>query len=126
MPLPNGRMHPRVSAAASRRPLTNQSECLNLYVHPSVGCRFTVGGLPMKTWLGLVVFVGMLVCLPPARQSRSDEPADETAADQRLQAVKELLEQSIDWYDVLPEAEATAGLRRQVVLRWRNAVRTNT
>ena len=65
----------------------------------------------MKPWLGLVMFVGMSVWLAPARQSRSDE-----AADERLQAVKELLEQSVDWYDVLVGAEAKADLRPQVVL----------
>lgn len=80
----------------------------------------------MKTWLGLVVFVGMSVWLAPARQLRSQEAADETAADKSLQAVKEVLEQSVDWYDVLPEAEAKVGLRPQIVLSWRNAVRTNT
>src|SRR5262249_37315995 len=31
----------------------------------------------------------------------------------------------VDWYDVLTETDATAGLRPQVVLRWRNAERIN-
>jgi hypothetical protein len=106
--------------------LKNQSECLNLAVHTSVGYRFTVGELTMKTWLGLVVFVGMSVWFPPARQLRSQEAADETAADDPPPAVKEVLEQSVDWYDVLPEAEAKVGLRPQIVLSWRNAVRNTT
>ena len=80
----------------------------------------------MKTWLGLVVFIGLSVCFLPARQLRSQEAADETAADKQLQAVKEVLEQSVEWYDVLPGAEAKVGLRPQIVLSWRNAVRTNT
>ncbi len=80
----------------------------------------------MKTWLGLVVFVGMSVWFLPAPQSRSDEAANESGADERQQAIKELLEQSVDWYDVLPGDEADVGLRPQVVLRWRNAERVNT
>lgn len=80
----------------------------------------------MKTWLGLVAFVGLLLAFPLAQQSRCDESGNETDDDARLQAIKKLLEQSVDWYDVLPDAEATTGLRPQVVLRWRNAVRVNT
>jgi hypothetical protein len=80
----------------------------------------------MKPWLGLVVFVGMCAWFAPPRQSCSDEPASDSAADERLQAIKELLEQSVDWYDVLSAAEAKDGLRPQVVLRWRNAERVNT
>jgi hypothetical protein len=68
----------------------------------------------------------MSVWFPPAWQLRSLEAADETAADEPLQAVKEVLEQSVDWYDVLPEAEAKVGLRHQIVLSWRNAVRSTT
>jgi hypothetical protein len=80
----------------------------------------------MKTWLGVVVFVGMAVWLAPARHLRSQDAADKTADDKSLQKAKELLEQSVDWYDVLPEAEAKVGLRPHVVVSWRNAVRTNT
>jgi hypothetical protein len=80
----------------------------------------------MKTWLGLVVFVGLSVWFPPARQLRSQEAADETATDEPLPAVKEAVERSVDWYDVLPEAEAKVGLRPQIVLSWRNAVRSST
>src|SRR5947207_8713874 len=80
----------------------------------------------MKTWLGLVVFVGISAWFPPARQLRSHEAADETAADERLQAVKDVLEQSIGWYDVLPKAEAKVGLHPQIVLSWRNPVRNTT
>jgi hypothetical protein len=80
----------------------------------------------MKTWLGLVMFVGMSVWFLPARQLCSLAAADETAADEPLQAVKEVLEQSVDWYDVLPEAEAKVGLRPQIVLSWRNTVRSTT
>jgi hypothetical protein len=80
----------------------------------------------MKPWLGLVVFVGMSVCMLASRPARSEDAASNAAADERLQEVKELIEQSVEWYEVLPEAEAKATLRPQVVLRWRNAERTNT
>jgi hypothetical protein len=82
----------------------------------------------MKSWLGLVVvvFVGMSVWFSPARPLHSHEAADETAADEPLQAVKEVLEQSVDWYDILPEAEAKVGLHPTIVLSWRNAVRSTT
>src|SRR5262245_50112525 len=105
--------------------LTCQSECLTLNIIGPSAMAFSAGGLTMKPWLGLVVVVGMSVCVLAPRPSRSDDASD-TAADERLQAVKELIEQSVDWYDVLPGAEAKAAMRPQVVLRWRNAERTNT
>lgn len=91
----------------------------------------------MKTWLGLFVLVAISIGLGPARPSRSEETpprpeepaaeaAEETAADKRLRATKELVEQSVGWYDVLPDAEAKVGLKAQVVLRWQNTVRVNT
>ena len=80
----------------------------------------------MKTWLGMVAVAGMSVWFLPTRPLCSNAAADETAADERLQQVKEVLEQSVDWYDVLPAAEAKVGLRPQIVLSWRNAVRTST
>ena len=81
----------------------------------------------MKTWLGLIVVLGVSLSFGPAPQSRADEDPDQTdTGDERLQAVKELVEQSVDWYDILPEPDAKARLRPQVVLRWRNAVRVQT
>jgi hypothetical protein len=80
----------------------------------------------MKPSHGLVVFVGICTGFALAAQLRSEEPAGDASADERLQEIKELLEQSVDWYDVLATADAKVGLRPQVVLRWRNAERTNT
>src|SRR5215469_9755376 len=98
-----------------------------------VGLFFAPCRLAMKIWLGLIVLLGMTVSIAPARQSRADETAGQADAagqpdtdDERLRAAKELLDQSVDWYDVLPEAQAKAGLRPQVVLRWRNAERIST
>jgi hypothetical protein len=61
-----------------------------------------------------------------AWQSRSDETPDKTEADAHLRTIKELLERAINWYDVLPHAEAKVRLRPQVVLRWQNPVRIQT
>ena len=81
----------------------------------------------MKSWLGLIVLMGISVSFGSARWSHAEQTADEAKTDDaRLRAVKELLEQSVDWYEVLPEANAKAGLRPQVVLSWQNAVRNNT
>jgi len=79
----------------------------------------------MKPWLGLVVLVGICFGIAPAGQSRAEETASDST-DERLQQIKDLLEQSVDWYDVFATADGKDGLRPQVVLRWRNAERTNT
>ncbi|MGE5193080.1 MAG: hypothetical protein ACM3U2_11320 [Deltaproteobacteria bacterium] len=80
----------------------------------------------MKFRLWLTVLVGISVALLTAWPSRSDETGDGTGADEQLAKIKELLEQAIDWYDVLPDAEAKTRLRPQVVMRWRNQVRLQT
>lgn len=79
----------------------------------------------MKTWFGLVVLAGLL--FGPVGPSRAEDPVDEAGADeQRLRELKELLEQSVEWYDVFPDADAKDELRPKIVMRWQNAVRTNT
>jgi hypothetical protein len=80
----------------------------------------------MKTWHGLCVLVGVSAVFGLARKSCSKESAADAAADERLQVEKQLLEDSVDWYDVLPERDAKVGQRPEVVLRWQNAVRVNT
>src|SRR5579872_4144047 len=81
----------------------------------------------MKTCLGVIVLVATSISFWPGLRSHADESSEQTDVDdQRLKAIKELIEQSVDWYNVLPESEAKAGLQPQVVLRWRNAVRINT
>jgi hypothetical protein len=47
--------------------------------------------------------------------------ASESAADEPI--MQEVIDKSIDWYDVLPDADAKTPLRPQAVLRWRNVVR---
>jgi hypothetical protein len=81
----------------------------------------------MKIWLGVIVLIGVSASFGQAQHSRADETGDQNAADdERLQAIKELVEQSVDWYDVLPESGAQAGLRPQLVMQWRNAERVRT
>jgi hypothetical protein len=80
----------------------------------------------MKTRLWQTVLVGIAVTLLVARPSRSDEPADGAAAEEQFRKIKELLDRSVDWYDVLPSAEADRRLPPDIVLRWRNPVRTQT
>lgn len=79
----------------------------------------------MRTWLGLVVFIGMSVWFSPTRQVRSQEAPGETVGGEGQQ-VKEVLEHSVDWYEVVPDADAKVGLRPQIVLSWRNAERSST
>jgi len=80
----------------------------------------------MKICLWQAVLVGFSVTLLMARPSRSDEAADRNAADEQARKIKELVEKAVDWYDVLPAAGAETRLRPEVVLSWRNTVRTQT
>ena len=50
-----------------------------------------------------------------------DQSADETSA--RNQKIKETMEASVKWYELLPNAEARTALTPQVALRWINASR---
>jgi hypothetical protein len=76
----------------------------------------------MKNHLERVMLVGVFMVVA-AWHSRWGAIAEESVAEQ---PIKELLEQAIDWYDVLPAAESKERLRPQIVLRWQNPVRTQT
>jgi hypothetical protein len=76
----------------------------------------------MRTCRSLIVLVGMALTFVPTPERR----ADETRPDDPLRKVKELLEQSANWYDLLPRAEATVRLRPEFVLRWQNPLRGGT
>lgn len=91
-----------------------------------VSSRVSIGErLAMKTRLESIVLVALSLAFGLAWPSHADEP-DNADGDEQLTKVKETLEQSIDWYAVLPDNEAKAPLRPQIVIRWRNAVRVNT
>jgi hypothetical protein len=51
------------------------------------------------------------------RQGKGDDPNEEP------KKLNDLIEGSIDWYDVFPAADSTTRLTPQPVLRWRNAAR---
>jgi hypothetical protein len=74
----------------------------------------------MKSRLGLIALATTSLVFGPAWLTRSDEPDEQQAR------IKELLEQALNWYDVLPDAQAKDRLSPQIVLRWQNPVRVQT
>lgn len=78
----------------------------------------------MRISFSLLVMV-RFAALPIAIVSNS-HTAQPGAADDLQEETKklsELIEKSIDWYDVLPDVSAKTTLRPQAVLRWRNVAR---
>src|SRR5262245_45489972 len=67
---------------------------------------------------GLVV--AALIQPVPSRGA-DDRPAEDAAA--RNQKIKEAMEASVKWYEVLPSAEASTPLNPKVAMRWINASR---
>ncbi len=64
--------------------------------------------------LWALTFLGIASGIP-------DWVASLNAADDPIK--QEVIDKSIDWYEVLPDADAKTPLRPQAVLRWRNVVR---
>jgi hypothetical protein len=95
-------------------------ECLS-----SARGRFCFQGFAMKIRLERMMWAGFFVAVAAGHLS-SAAIAEEPAADQQRQSLKQLLEQSTDWYDLFPDAEAKDRLRPQIVMRWQNPVRTQT
>jgi len=54
---------------------------------------------------------------PTPQPPKKDEPPEEP------ERLNEVIEKSIDWYDVFPDADAEKGLQPVPVMRWRNVVR---
>jgi hypothetical protein len=76
------------------------------------------GASGMKTcsfFIALAIAAVALLSLPQALLA-------EDAADAAEQKIQQLMQESLDWYTLLPKAGRTP-LRPQVVLRWRNAAR---
>jgi hypothetical protein len=85
--------------------------------------RFSIR-LPQPIWVGLATVVLMVVAgLMHSVQSHAadDRSAEETSA--RNQKIKEAMEASVKWYELLPNAAATTPLTPQVAIRWINATR---
>src|SRR5689334_9809375 len=66
-------------------------------------------------WCGVCVLglPGTGAADPPAKDDPPEEPS-------RLNGV---IEKSVNWYDVLPDADAATALTPVPVIRWRNVVR---
>jgi len=58
----------------------------------------------------------------PSRSARCEQPAAADAQEE-TKKLSDLIEKSVDWYEVLPEVSAKDALRPQPVMRWRNVAR---
>jgi hypothetical protein len=73
-----------------------------------------------------VVGVLLLGCLAWAlilRGTGGAEPPGKDDPPEEPKRLNEVIEKSVSWYDLLPEADATTPLRPQPVIRWRNVAR---
>jgi len=64
--------------------------------------------------------VALAVVLPCARAA--DPPEKDTDPDEPKK-LNELIEKSVNWYDVFPDDEAKTALTPKPVMRWRNVIR---
>jgi hypothetical protein len=69
----------------------------------------------------LAALAVLTLALPVAADSADDPPPGET--DDRNLKIQKVMEASVEWYELLPKADARGPLKPQVVLSWRNAVR---
>src|SRR5438132_13490284 len=78
----------------------------------------------MRTGLCLAVILSWeLLPVAQVMAVRADDPpaADDSQAEAKK--LNDLIERSIDWYELLPDADAKTPLRPQPVMRWRNVAR---
>ncbi len=73
----------------------------------------SVLGLLLGCLAWALLFPGARGADPPGKDDPPEEP----------KKINDLIEQSVNWYDVLPSADATTPLTPQPVIRWRNVVR---
>jgi hypothetical protein len=69
------------------------------------------------------VLLGCLACVLVVEGTWSADPPAKADPTEEPKKLNEVIEKSINWYDVLPEPDATTPLTPQPVLRWRNVVR---
>lgn len=71
------------------------------------------------------ILVGLLLGCPASllAGSCSAEPPRDQAASEEPKKLNELIEKSVNWYDVFPTSESATRLDPQPVLRWRNVIR---
>ena len=78
----------------------------------------------MKTQRCLIASLAWgLLAIAFAPTGRADDPPAVDDLQAETKKLNELIEKSIDWYEVLPSADSNTPLRPQPVLRWRNAAR---
>jgi hypothetical protein len=68
-----------------------------------------------------LVLVALLDVTSSQLSHADDAPVDEPEA--KTSRLKELIEESVDWYEVLPDADAANPLPPHSVLSWQNSVR---
>jgi len=74
----------------------------------------------MKTASRMTGLLAMIALVLAAR-SRAEEPEDEPQVETKK--LNDVIEGSIDWYDLYPDPSAKDPMRPQPVLRWRNVAR---
>jgi hypothetical protein len=72
-----------------------------------------VGGVLLGCLAWWLILQGTGAAEPPGKDALPEEP----------KKLNEVIEKSVNWYDVLPAADSTNPLPPQPVLRWRNVVR---
>lgn len=78
----------------------------------------------MKTHLCLIAcLAGGLLAIAISPVGRADDPPAVDDAQEETKKLNEFIEKSIDWYEILPSADAQTPLRPQPVVRWRNVAR---
>ena len=79
---------------------------------------------PMKIGIcGRATLALMLIGVNVAWQVRADDAPEAVGAEEAKKKLNDLIEKSVDWYDVLPDASAKSPLRAERVMRWRNVPR---
>lgn len=74
-----------------------------------------------RSRIGLLFWSVAVATLLPWAQA-ADPPAKDTDPEEPKK-LNEIIEKSVDWYDVFPDDEAKKALTPKPVLRWRNVVR---
>jgi hypothetical protein len=81
----------------------------------------------MKTMKAQRTLVGALmtclVCLAAAQPGRGVQRTVKDDPPEEPKRLNEAIEKSVNWYDLLPDADATTTLTPVPVMRWRNVVR---
>ena len=72
---------------------------------------------------GLAASLSVMATLADDDPPSTAETDEDKAATEKTRRLNELIEKSIDWYELFPDAYATTPLRAKPILRWRNVAR---